>query len=693
MQTEQPDLLLQLAEKAYFDKDYISAEKYLKEVLAYYPGSAELHSNLGLILQSAARLDEAIEYFRKAIQLDPNLADAYYNLGNALQAERKLDEAKNAYEKTMELDPDLPNVSYNLGIVYKEMKQYEKAAFYFRRALESNPDSSEACSSLGTVLAEDGHNDEALGFFRKAILINQKNINAYLGLAAVFQRKRNFEKAIEYYSHALLMDPQNPDIYFNLGLIYREKWELDRAMECLQKAAQLRENDPEIYYRLGGVQQLQGRLDQAAESYSRALRLKEDFIEVLQSLMMLMVYTGNSDPADILSEHRRFADKFEKNFLVNIARPGKRQLQDRRLRVGYVSPDFRRHSVAYFIEPVLMSHNRETFAVFCYGNVQRPDYVTKRIQYSAECWRNIQGLSDEEAAELIREDEIDILIDLAGHTSGNRMLLFARKPAPVQVNWIGYPTTTGLSAMDYKIVDSYTDPPGMTEQFYTEQLLRLPESFLCYLPERESPEVSPVPLFTAGHITFGSFNNFAKMSPEVVEAWADILKAVPDSHIILKSHCFSDEGTRRYALELFARHGIEKERVELLLFEPSVQTHLSLYSRIDIGLDTFPYNGTTTTCEALWMGVPVVTLAGGTHASRVGMSLLSHVGLEKFVARTHADYVKKAVDFAHDPDKLQLLRGQLRNMMFHSPLTDAKRFTLHLEHCYRQVWEKWCKSN
>jgi protein O-GlcNAc transferase len=693
MQTEQPDLLLQLAEKAYFDKDYTSAEQYLKEALAYYPGSAELHSNLGLILQRTEKLDEAIEYFRKAIRLDPNLADAHYNLGNALQTEGNLDEAKDSYQKALELDPGLPNVSYNLGTVYKELKQYERAAFYFRRALESDPDSSEAFSSLGTVLAEDGYNDEALGYFRKAIVINQKNTNAYLGLAAVFQRKRNFEKAIEYYSHALLMDPQNPDIYFNLGLIYREKWELDRAMECLQRAAQLRENDPNVYYHMGAVQELQGRFDLAAESYKKALRMQKDFVDVYQGLIMLMNYTGTYSPEEIFKAHAQFAETFEKPFASSAVPMSRKRLTGNRVRLGYFSPDFRRHSVAYFIEPILMSHTRKDFEVFCYSNVKTPDSVTQRIQSFVEHWREMRELSDDEAIELIQKDEIDILIDLAGHTSGNRMLMFARKPAPMQVSWIGYPTTTGLSAMDYKIVDSYTDPPGMTEQYYTERLLRLPDSFLCYQPEKEVPEVSLAPSLKSGHITFGSFNNFAKMSLEVVGAWANIMKAVPDSRLLLKSHCFSDEGTRRYASELFARHGIEKERVELLLYEPSVQTHLSLYRRVDIGLDTFPYNGTTTTCEALWMGVPVLTLSGGTHASRVGMSLLSNIGLSELVALTEKEYMEAAIELANDTKRLQGLRKSLRDMMASSPLTNAKRFTADLESCYRIMWGKLCGTD
>ena len=301
------------------------------------------------------------------------------------------------------------------------------------------------------------------------------------------------------------------------------------------------------------------------------------------------------------------------------------------------------------------------------------------------------GMSDEEVAELIRKDKIDILVDFAGHTANNRILLFARKPAPIQVSWIGYLATTGLSTIDYKIVDSYTDPPGKTEQFYTEKLIRLPESFLCYLPDKDSPEVGPLPALSTGHITFGSFNNFAKVTPEVFTLWARILNELPDSRLILKGKSFSDKTTCQYAINMFTERGISAERITLQSWDPSPK-HLESYNQVDIGLDTFPFNGATTTCEAIWMGVPVITLAGTAYHSRVGVSLLSNVGLPELIAKTHDEYIGIAVNLASDIEKLQLLRKSLRDRMSHSPLTDAKRFTANLEMCYHKMWENWCNS-
>jgi protein O-GlcNAc transferase len=400
---------------------------------------------------------------------------------------------------------------------------------------------------------------------------------------------------------------------------------------------------------------------------------------------MLMNYTGTFSPEEIYSAHVQFSEIFEKPLVpgpVPVIR--KRSARDR-VRIGYISPDFRSHSVARFIEPVFMSHSEEDFEVFCYSNVDVPDHVTGRIRSLVVHWREIRGLSDDEAIALIQKDEIDILVDFAGHTSGNRMLLFAKKPAPVQASWIGYPATTGLSSMDYKIVDSYTDPPGITERYYTEQLIRLPGCFLCCLPASDSPETGPQPALTQGHVTFGSFNNFAKVSRDSVEMWAEILKGVPDSRLILKSHCFQDAGTRKNALEMFAGRGIAQNRVKLFPYMQSSKEHLSLYNSIDIALDTFPYNGTTTTCEALWMGVPVITLAGNCHASRVGISLLSNTGLGEFIAQTKEEYVDIAVKTAKDTKRLKDLRVHLRGIVAASPLTDAGKFTKNLEDAYRMM--------
>ena len=305
--------------------------------------------------------------------------------------------------------------------------------------------------------------------------------------------------------------------------------------------------------------------------------------------------------------------------------------------------------------------------------------------------KNFAGLFVQLDQSNTTEDKIDILIDLAGHTAANRILVFARKPAPIQVSWIGYLATTGLSTIDYRIVDSYTDPIGKTEQFYTETLIRLPENSLCYLPDRDSPEIGPLPALSTGHITFGSFNNFAKITPEVFTLWARVLNELPESRLILKGISFSDETTCQYAINMFTQRGIAAERITLQSWDPSPK-HLESYNQVDIGLDTFPFNGATTTCEAMWMGVPVITLAGAAYHSRAGISLLSNVGLQELIATTHDEYLGIAINLSSDIEKLQLLRTSLRDRMSHSPLTDAKRFTANLEMCYRKMWENWCKS-
>jgi protein O-GlcNAc transferase len=443
---------------------------------------------------------------------------------------------------------------------------------------------------------------------------------------------------------------------------------------------------------LGRICRAKGQFDEALIYVRRAVRIRPDNYGLYQNLVFSMLYNSRHVAHTLFSEHLQLARQFEGTLLPGVLPHANEKTPNRRLKIGYVSPDFRRHSVAYFIEPILLSHSREHFELFCYSLTSLEDEVTARMKRYADQWKNIAGMEDHQAAELIRTEGIDILVDLAGHAYNSRILIFARKPAPVQASWIGYPATTGFSSMDYKIVDGYTDPPGVTEQFYSEKLMRLPGCFLCYLPDKDSPEVGTLPVLISGEITFGSFNDFAKVTPEVVALWSAILKRIPDSTLMLKAISFSDRGIHQYVNDMFAKHGIDSERIELLPFAASFPEHLSLYNQIDIGLDPFPYNGTTTTCEALWMGVPVVTLAGNTHASRVGVSLLSNIGLPELIAETPDEYVAIAVTLAADVNRLQSLRARLRAAMEQSPLTDAARFTLNLENCYRKMWETWCAS-
>jgi predicted O-linked N-acetylglucosamine transferase (SPINDLY family) len=360
--------------------------------------------------------------------------------------------------------------------------------------------------------------------------------------------------------------------------------------------------------------------------------------------------------------------------------------------VGYVSIDFRRHSVAYFLEPILAAHNRESFEVFCYADVPVPDDATERLRRHANHWREIGGRSDAEIAELVRNDGIDILVDLVGHTASRLLRVFARKPAPIQISYLGYPGTTGLSSIDYRLTDALTDPVGITERHHTEKLVRLEDSAWCYRPPAEAPPIAQPPFATRGVVTFGSFNMLPKISPQMIELWAKILAATAGSRMVVKTRSFSDEPSRQRVAALFRRAGVDPSRLDLRSRTEAQVGHLADYGNIDIELDTFPYNGTTIICESLWMGVPVVTLAGQTHVSRVGLSLLSNVGLQDLAAKTPDDYVRIATGLAGDPKRLMELRATMRQRMLQSPLLNEARFTRGVESVYRMMWQAWCSQ-
>ncbi|MGD0390961.1 MAG: hypothetical protein ABSC42_18605, partial [Tepidisphaeraceae bacterium] len=356
-------------------------------------------------------------------------------------------------------------------------------------------------------------------------------------------------------------------------------------------------------------------------------------------------------------------------------------------RIGYVSPDFREHCQSFFTIPLLSNHDRKAFEIFCYADLRRPDAVTQRIRGYAQVWRSILGTTDEEAARKIREDRIDILVDLTMHMAKNRMLLFARKPAPVQAAWLAYPGTTGLSAMDYRLTDPYLNPPGLNDHFYSETSIRLPDSFWCYDPHATEPAVTSLPAQTNGYVTFGCLNNFCKVNEPVLQLWAQVLKTIPRSRFML----LCPEGSHRQALlDLLQREGISPDRIELVAGRPRFQ-YLEFYHRIDVGLDSFPYNGHTTSLDSFWMGVPVVTLVGQTVVGRAGLSQLTNLGLPEFIAQTPERYVQIATDLAGDLRQLAELRRTLRARMQASPLMDAPRFARNIEAAYRQMWRNWCQ--
>ena len=429
------------------------------------------------------------------------------------------------------------------------------------------------------------------------------------------------------------------------------------------------------------------------QAFERALALAPGEGYVRSNLLTCMNYQGQARSEDVLDAHRNWWKLLEQTLAPSQQAPLREPDPQRRLRIAYVSADFRFHSVAFFIAPVIEHHNREHFEITCYANVTSPDANTDRIKAMSDNWRDIASLGDEEVAASIRSDGIDILIDLSGHTVGNRLPVFARRPAPVQVTYLGYPNTTGMPAVDYRLTDARSDPPGRTEHLYSEELVRLDEGFLCFEPFASCPEVrEPSGSDDGGSICFASFNELLKVTPETAAAWTAVLERTPGSKLIIKGTALEDEGTRRLVRERFIGHGLAAGRLQLIARTAALEDHLALYNSVDVALDTFPYNGTTTTCEALWMGVPVLSLAGRVHASRVGLSVLSSVGLGDLVAENVDDYVDKAVEMAANHSRRSRLRNELRARMRASALMDAAGVTHRIESAYREMWRRACQQ-
>ncbi|MBI3442110.1 MAG: tetratricopeptide repeat protein [Proteobacteria bacterium] len=543
---------------------------------------------------------------------------------------------------------------------------------------------------MGLALAMQGNPAQAMVHYERALALRPDFADAHINMGAALAAQGKSAQAVAHYERALALRPDFADAHSNLANVLAAQGKTVQAVSHLERALALRPDYVEAHNNLGLALAALGKPAQAVVHFERALALRPDYVEAHSNLLLTLNYTSCNDLVSVYNAHLDFARRREAALAALIQAHANDRSPERRLKVGYVSSDFRQHSVSHFIEPVLENHDRDRFEIFCYYNNFQEDEVTKRLESRSDRWRNIIGMSDESVAKQIRADQIDILVDLNGHTANNRLLVFAQKPAPIQVTWLGYPNTTGLSTMDYRLTDEFADPVGMTEHIHSETLVRLPESFSCYRQPREAPEESELPALARGYVTFGSFNNFKKVTPEVMAVWARILQAIPGSRLMLKNSSLS-EGTMQQAVrETFAELGVAPEQLELLGQDRSQNAHLERYRDIDIGLDPFPYNGTTTNCEALWMGVPVVTLAGRTHAARVGVSEMSNLGLTDLICHTPEEYIATALRLSADLERLSALRKELRTRMAASPLMDAQRFTKNLEQTYLTMWQDWC---
>lgn len=493
-------------------------------------------------------------------------------------------------------------------------------------------------------------------------------------------------EAADVFRKALASCPDHLPSLVELGRTLYSQALMDDAIEQYNKALRLNSHDAVIHNNLGIVFQEQGRTDEAIAAFRKALELDPVFAIAHSNLLRCLNFHPALDNYHLFEAHKSFETmhgSLRRPQTVSYTNTGD---PDRPLRIGYVSPDLGNHSVAYFVTAVFPNHDRSRFKVFCYSDRGKEDASSERIKKGVDVWRKIAGMEDDTLYSLIRSDAIDILVDLAGHTGGNRLPLFARRAAPVQVTWLGYPNTTGLSAMDYRIVDDVSDPPGEADRYHSETLVRIPNGFLCFDPPAKAPSVSPLPMLKNGFVTFGSFNALAKITDEAIELWSQILSKVPGSRFLLKNKCLFDEATRNRMHDRFSAQGISRERIMMTPFTMTTEEHLACYGHLDISLDTFPYNGTTTTCESLWMGVPVVGILGDRHASRVTASILARLGFDALLANDVKECVEIAVHLAQRPEFLNVMRFGLREKMRGSHLCDGMGFVGELEREFRMCW-------
>lgn len=571
-------------------------------------------------------------------------AQVFFNSG-------RLNDAHFICENILQLDAAHADTLHLVGLIHHRFGDVQSAIAWIEKAAQAEPRSGVFLTNLGTMYSQAGAADRAAASYKRALEIEPRSAPTYLNLGAVYSAMQRYDDAIAAYRKSIALNPNNPEAYNNLGM------DLERT----------------------------GLLDEAAEQLRRAVALNPNFHVAYHKLLFLLSYYCLCSTEQLLEAHRQWDaihGERGRHLQFSHARQGD---PDKRLRIGYVSPDFRRHPVSTFIEPLLAMHHRANVEVYCYAEVFEPDEGTRRLQTLADQWRATVHLGDEQVARMIHDDRIDILIDLAGHTAYNRLAVFTYKSAPIQATYLGYCATTGLSTMDYWITDEVLHPEGARE-CAAETIYRLPRCWLAYQPPAGAPEVLPRP--DRAPLTFGSFNNIRKLGDAVVAAWADILDRVPGSRLLLKSRYLDDAYERRVAEEKFRRRGVGPDRLQLQGAAPFPE-YLNVYNEVDVALDTFPRSGGTTAADALWMGVPVITLAGERYVERLAASKLAAIGRREWIANSVEEYVALAVTVAHDTSLRAEVRQTQRARMAASQLCDADDLANALENAYRAMWRRY----
>jgi predicted O-linked N-acetylglucosamine transferase (SPINDLY family) len=660
-----------------------------ERALALRPDFPEALTNLGIALHELGRLTDAEARLRQALALRPDYVEALNNLGNALVALNKAAEAEEVLGRALALRPGFPEAHYNLGNALRRQGRPEEALACFRHTLRLRPDYPEALLDLGNVFQSQLRPGEAEACYRRVLELRPNWTLALVNLGNALQDQGRLDVAADCFRQALALGFDAPEVHYNLGNALRDLSRLGEATACFRQALQRRPDYADAWHNLGNALRELGQLAEARDCFRQALALQPDMVDAHDALLQTLHYLPDVTPADIAAAHAEYGVRHAAP-LRSAWRPhGNDRDPNRPLRLGLVSPDFGRHPVGFLLVRAVEALTGRPGEVYCYADRRvPPDDLTARFRAAASVWRESTRLTDEQLTEQVRADAIDVLIDLAGHTGINRLLAFARRPAPVQATWLGYEGTTGLEAMDYLIADERLVPPG-AEVHYREKVLRLPGGYACYDPPAAAPEPGPPPALARGHVTIGCFNNPAKLSPPALAAFAAVLKRVPDAHLLFRYWGLDDPTAAGLLRQRLTAAGADLTRVQIR-GAVAFADYLAAYNDLDVALDPFPFGGGVTTCDALWMGVPVVTLPQQNFASRHGFSYLCSLGLaDDLAARDVVDYVARVAALAQDRDRLTSLRAGLCERMAGSPLCDGRRLADELQAALRVAWRAW----
>ncbi len=651
----------------------------------------DIHTRLteAVQLHQSGRLMEAEQLYDTIVFRIPNHPQAWMLKGTICYQRKDWQQAQQYLEKAIALQPQYPAAWCNLGSVYQEQGKIMDAVQAFRRAIDQQPDMAQAHANLANALSLDGQLKEAVQHYTQALKLAPDYYDAWLNLGITFREMANAGDAQTCFAKAIALSPKDATAYHKLGVLLAEIGQVNEALSHLQRAASLAPENQDIKSDMGFIHLEMGRHEEAMRWFSDA-KHAQSYFPVAESNRLFAKHFDPRESSESLFEAACAWGKAYAPSSLQQVHPSDPKQKNKVLHIGYVSADFRQHPIGYFTESVIAAHRAQGAHVTLYANHAYDDEVSGRLRAHATQWRRIYHLSDEALFEQIRADRIDILVDLSGHTYGNRLGVFARKPAPVQVTWLGYFDTTGMEAIDYILCDRHV-LPASAERWFVEKPLRLPQSYLCFTPPTYDIPVADTPCLKNGYVTFGCYSRINKLTPDVLDCWTELLARVPNSRLRLKSKSLATESIREGFLRYFRDRGITSSRIECD-GASSRKSYLQAYHDIDVVLDTFPYGGGTTTAEALWMGVPVICWPQERFIGRLSASILHTIGRPEWVCSSKAHYMDTAISLTRDPQALNPIRHNLRDDLLRSPLCDAKSFTQHLESLYRQAWIRFCES-